>query len=102
MVPEAVPDDAGPTVLLEAPAGNAQFLVLLIAGLIFAMLVWLPFTTYGWERVDGIHRMAMTDWYKHLMTTTALVSAARTLDVVMAPAVSPAAVMPVNCLRFTR
>ncbi|MCH7823562.1 MAG: hypothetical protein IH849_02060, partial [Acidobacteria bacterium] len=55
-----------------APAKNKHFPVLGIAGLVFATLAYIPFLTYGWERADGIHRMAMTDWYKHLITTTAL------------------------------
>ncbi len=55
-----------------APAKNKHFGVLGVAGLAFATLAYLPFLSYGWERADGIHRMAMTDWYKHLIATTAL------------------------------
>ena len=34
--------------------------------LVSVCLVAIPFAPYGWERADGIHRMAMTDWEKHL------------------------------------
>jgi hypothetical protein len=37
-----------------------------------ACLVAIPFVTYGWERADGVHRMAMSDWEKHLVMTTAI------------------------------
>ena len=56
--------------LSKAPAGHLRWLTL--TAVVFEVLVFLPFLTYGLERADGIHRMAMTDWYKHLVVTTAL------------------------------
>lgn len=35
-------------------------------------LVAVPFLPHGWEAADGVHRMSMTDWYKHLSVVTAL------------------------------
>ena len=32
----------------------------------------MPFYPYGLERNDGVHRMGMTDWHKHLIVGTAL------------------------------
>ncbi|MGD8328966.1 MAG: hypothetical protein PVJ49_05980 [Acidobacteriota bacterium] len=57
----------------KSSTGKRHFLILALAGALFALLAWLPFINYGLQRADGIHRMAMTDWYKHLVTTTALV-----------------------------
>ncbi len=54
---------------------NPHFGTLGTASLAFAVLVYVPFLSYGLQRADGVHRMAMTDWYKHLMTATALASA---------------------------
>jgi hypothetical protein len=56
-------------------SAQADFVLLAVAGVLYALLVWLPFLTYGWQRPDGVHRMAMTDWYKHLISTTALTAA---------------------------
>ena len=50
---------------------HVQAVVWLTAAVI-VLLVLVPFLPYGLERTDGIHRMGMTDWYKHLMVTTAL------------------------------
>ncbi|MBK7973344.1 MAG: hypothetical protein IPK07_08705 [Deltaproteobacteria bacterium] len=47
-------------------------LALVGAALLFAACVAVPFVAYGLERGDGIHRMGMTDWYKHLVVTNAL------------------------------
>ncbi len=47
-------------------------LVLAAAAVVFAALVAVPFASYGLERGDGVHRMGMTDWYKHLVVTNAL------------------------------
>ncbi|MGE0702356.1 MAG: hypothetical protein AB7F99_00450 [Vicinamibacterales bacterium] len=67
--PETAPNlDAG-----ESRAEGRATTVL--AGLAFAsiVLVAIPFAPYGWERADGVHRMAMTDWEKHLVMTTGIV-----------------------------
>ena len=72
VVPDAVTTVARRRFAVAAPAKNEHFRVLSVAGLVFATLAYIPFLPYGWERADGIHRMAMTDWYKHLVTTTAL------------------------------
>jgi hypothetical protein len=72
VVPDAGISDKAPALRVEAPASNAHFAVLTVSGALFALLAYVPFLTYGWQRPDGIHRMAMTDWYKHLATTTAL------------------------------
>ena len=72
VVPEAFVDPGTLSVTAEIPANKRHFAILAAAGTIFAGLAYLPFLSYGMERADGIHRMAMTDWYKHLMTTTAL------------------------------
>jgi hypothetical protein len=48
-----------------------------IASLLLAGLVIVPFLPYGRTFADGVHRMGMTDWYKHLMVTTSLQSAVR-------------------------
>ena len=53
-----------------------RFAVILTA-VTLAVLVIIPFLPYGWVGSDGVHRMAMTDWYKHLMVTTALDTADR-------------------------
>ncbi len=42
-----------------------------MAALLIGLLV--PFLPYGLVTGGGVHRMAMSDWYKHLMVTTALV-----------------------------
>lgn len=47
--------------------------VLIVASLVFALLVGAAFLSWDLERVDGLHRMAMTDWSKHLTVTTTLV-----------------------------
>ena len=39
-------------------------MVLATLSLISVCVVAIPFSTYGLERADGIHRMAMTDWEK--------------------------------------
>jgi hypothetical protein len=57
------------------PRRNPHFVALGVAAVVFAALVYVPFLAYGLHRADGVHRMAMTDWYKHLMTATALTSA---------------------------
>lgn len=51
---------------------RAPRLALAAAALVFAALVAVPFASYGLERGDGVHRMGMTDWYKHLVVTNAL------------------------------
>ena len=72
VIPELVA--AGGPAPATAPDGERarHFPTLALAGALFALLVLVPFATYGWERADGIHRMAMTDWYKHIVVTTAL------------------------------
>ena len=45
-------------------------MVLATLSLISVCVVAIPFSTYGLERADGIHRMAMTDWEKHIIMTT--------------------------------
>ncbi len=57
---------------LRGPVGTLALL-----SLISVAAVALPFSTYGWERPDGVHRMAMTDWEKHLVMTTAIAASAR-------------------------
>ena len=49
---------------MDSPRRTTAFLCAL--GFASVFLVALPFSPYGWERADGIHRMAMTDWEKHL------------------------------------
>ncbi len=46
--------------------------VLILVSLVFTSLTAIAFTPYGLERADGVHRMGMTDWHKHLVVTTAL------------------------------
>ena len=46
--------------------------VIWIAALVIGVLVLVPFLPYGRVSADGVHRMAMSDWYKHLMLTTVL------------------------------
>ena len=41
-------------------------------GLLFALLVAVPFLPYGLQRQDRVHRMSMTDWYNHFTVTTVL------------------------------
>ena len=43
-----------------------------LTALLMAVVVTIPFLPYGWQAADGVHRMGMHDWYKHLMVTTAL------------------------------
>jgi hypothetical protein len=54
----------------DAPATGGSALVAL--SLVTVVLVAVPFSTFGWERADGVHRMAMSDWGKHLVMTTAI------------------------------
>jgi hypothetical protein len=49
-----------------------RFAALLLLALVFALLVAVPFFPYGRERADGVHHMGLSDWYLHLMMTTAL------------------------------
>jgi hypothetical protein len=56
-------------------SGRRHFLIMAATGVAVAAAAWLPFITYGMRRADGVHRMAMSDWYKHLTVTTALGSA---------------------------
>lgn len=46
----------------------------LAVGLVIAVCCVVPFLPYGLERADGVHRLSMTDWEKHLMFTTELVA----------------------------
>lgn len=55
-----------------APSSRRPSFALGGAALAFAALVAVPFVAYGLERGDGVHRMGMTDWYKHLAVTNAL------------------------------
>jgi len=75
VVPEAFVDPGKTTLLGEIPTNKRHFAILTGAAAMFAGLVYVPFLTYGMERADGIHRMAMTDWYKHLTVTTAVAAA---------------------------
>ena len=72
VVPEAFVDPGSAALNAEIPTNKRHFAILTAAGTTFAALAYLPFLSYGLGRADGVHRMAMTDWYKHLMTTTAL------------------------------
>ena len=47
--------------------------VIWIAALVVGVLVLVPFLPYGRVTAEGVHRMAMSDWYKHLAVTTVLV-----------------------------
>ena len=63
--------------LLGARSGPAGRLmsgprVIWIAALVIGVLVLVPFLPYGRVTAEGVHRMAMSDWYKHLMVTTVL------------------------------
>lgn len=46
-----------------------------VAALLMVVAVVVPFAPYGWEGGDGIHRMSMSDWYKHLSVATVLPAA---------------------------
>lgn len=46
--------------------------LLMACAIASAALVAIPFAPYGWARADGIHRMAMTDWEKHLVMATGI------------------------------
>ncbi len=50
----------------------ATFRSLASAGLLFTILVALPFLTFGWELDGSVHRIGMHDWYKHLVVSTAI------------------------------
>jgi hypothetical protein len=60
---------ADPTPRAPAPS---RFATLLLLAVVFALLVAVPFFAYGRERADGVHHMGLSDWYLHLMMTTAL------------------------------
>ena len=75
VVPDMVTSPEPIKLTAEAPEKNAHFVILSVTGLLFAALAYLPFLSFGRVGADGIHRMAMTDWYKHLMATTSLSAA---------------------------
>ena len=52
-------------------AWSPQGAVWCTAGLM-VVLTLIPFAPHGRHFSDGIHRMGMTDWYKHLIVTTAI------------------------------
>ena len=58
----------------SGPAGRPMSgpRVIWIAALVIGVLVLVPFLPYGHVTAEGVHRMAMSDWYKHLMVTTVL------------------------------
>jgi hypothetical protein len=68
----APPETSAPSRVLPAQWGTV-----LVASLVLVGLVFIPFLPYGQTLSDGVHRMGMTDWYKHLMVTTDLRSATR-------------------------
>ena len=47
---------------------------LAVIALLFVVMVLIPFAPFGYERGGQVHRLAMTDWYKHLVVATALVN----------------------------
>ena len=51
-------------------------LILALIAVTFALVILVPFLPYGAERPDGVHRMSMTDWGKHLAFTTELTTSA--------------------------
>jgi hypothetical protein len=51
--------------------------VLAAFSLLSVLLVAIPFAPFGWARGDGIHRMAMTDWEKHLRMVSSIVGSSR-------------------------
>ncbi|MGH7822126.1 MAG: hypothetical protein ACREQ9_20375, partial [Candidatus Binatia bacterium] len=63
--------DASGETVRKSGAGRTGWILFVVAGC-FALLVALPFLPYGWERADGVHRMGLSDWYLHLMITSAL------------------------------
>jgi hypothetical protein len=65
------PRGAPGAVAEEAPVRGARA-TLVALSLASVMLVAVPFAPYGLQRADGVHRMAMSDWGKHLMMTTAI------------------------------
>ena len=54
------------------PSVSAETLTVLMTGFLMTLLVALPFLPYGWHAGDVVHRMSMTDWYKHLSVATTL------------------------------
>src|SRR5678816_3819741 len=68
-MPPAAPGPSSTTRMLDRKVTTT----LCALSLASVCLVAIPFAPYGWERADGIHRTALTDWEKHLrMTTTVL------------------------------
>ena len=43
-----------------------------LTAVIMVCLVVIPSLPHGWQTADSVHRLGMTDWYKHLTVTTAL------------------------------
>lgn len=41
--------------------------ILGVVAIVSVGLVIVPFAPFGWEAADGVHRMSMTDWEKHLV-----------------------------------
>jgi hypothetical protein len=75
--PQRPPDESSESAHTERAAADrlddaTAVTVLLVLSLTATILVSTPFLTYGWERADGFHRMAMSDWEKHLVMTTAV------------------------------
>ena len=66
-------------IALSTPARTAErdepevaWRALAMTALVLCIAIAIPFTPYGAERADGVHRMSMTDWEKHLMFATEL------------------------------
>ncbi|HEX9808785.1 MAG TPA: hypothetical protein VGC25_04180 [Alphaproteobacteria bacterium] len=70
--PAAPPGTTAPAPARRGGVDRRHLAILAATGIAFAAAAWLPFLTYGMHRADGVHRMAMSDWYKHLAVTTAL------------------------------
>ena len=54
------------------PSVSPETLTVLMTVFLMTLLVALPFLPYGWHAGDVVHRMSMTDWYKHLSVATTL------------------------------
>lgn len=51
---------------------RASSLWISAAALVNCALVSIPFLPFGWVHSDGVHRMGMTDWYKHIRVAVSL------------------------------
>ena len=48
-----------------------------LLGIVFVLLLVPAFLSFGWERGEAVHTLAMTDWYKHLTVATEIAGADR-------------------------